>query len=199
MRAGLSLVDYVGKDADADMKCGFHAGVFAGYTFYDNIYAEIGIGVGQKGYKKDVVISSGPYWSDDGDNYDKEVAYKMNTLNLDIPISIGYRYNGFFGQVGPYLTYALNGSLKAKGYERTYSDIHSSETGKIDDSTDIGEGSLSNFKKFGVGINVCIGYEYQNFMISAAYQRGLTKLEKNGKIYEQNILITLGYKFNISF
>ena len=72
-------------------------------------------------------------------------------------------------------------------------DIHYRETEYIDESTNIGD--IDGYKPFGIGIGIGIGVEYQSLSFTGTYQRGLTKLLKGSNIYEQNILVTLGYRF----
>ena len=144
--------------------------------------------------------TSGSVWIDDGANYDSELQTTMTTYNLEMPINIGYAYNisedvRLRIKVGPYVTYAISGESKVTGYNTYYPDIHSSETEHINKTTKLSD--ISSYEKFCVGIQGGVGVEYGNFSLSATYQRGLTKLYENGKIYEQNVLITLGYKIAI--
>ncbi len=74
-----------------------------------------------------------------------------------------------------------------------YPDIHSSETEHIKSATKIGD--IKGFKNFGYGIHAGISADYKQFIISASYQRAFSKVFDNDKSYEQNILISLGYRF----
>ena len=196
--AGVSLNSYVGSDIkDANLKIGFHLGFTGRYFISDALFMEGSFLVSTKGYKANTSGSSGQYWDDEGANYDYEYDITMVTYNFDIPINIGYNIaltdnSSLKVKAGPYLTYAFSGKLKEKGYETYYPDIHSSETEHIDKSTNICD--IEGFKNFGVGIGVGLSYDFSNFSISATYQHGLTKVLKKSKVYEQNILITLGYK-----
>lgn len=197
--AGATLNTYTGKDIqNTEMKVGFNAGVIGSYSFYKNLFAELSLGVATKGYKQDTDTSSGQYWDDEGVNYDSELKKDMTTYNLDIPLYIGYRFyigdNSCFSiKVGPYITYALSGQLKTSGYVITYPDIHSSEKEYINKEEKIGE--IKDYNKFGAGIGCEINYFYNNFGISATFQRGLTKMYKKSDIFEQNISLSLNYSF----
>ena len=54
---------------------------------------------------------------------------------------------------------------------------------------------MDDYKKFGVGVQGGVGFEYNQVTLSASYQRGLTSLNKHADVFEQNIIISLGYKF----
>lgn len=195
---GLSINNYVGGDIkDTKSKVGFNVGITGRYFFTDNWFAETSVGLYTKGYKADNTLSSGDYWDDEGANYDSELETTMATYNLEIPINAGYRFvltdkSSLKVKAGPYITYALAGEQKVKGYSTIYPDIHSSETEYIDESTDIGD--IEGFNSFGLGFDIGVSYDYAKFSLSATFQRGLTKLFKDSKVYEQNFMLTLGYK-----
>lgn len=197
--AGVSINDYVGKDIDGTkMKVGFHAGFTGRYNITEGLFAESGLAFATKGFKSEDNSTSGNYWDDYGPNYDSEIETTMETYNIDVPISIGCRFSLTENmkiriKAGPYITYALFGESKQKGYTTYYPDIHSSETEHINKTTKLSK--MDNFKKFGVGIQGGIGFEIKQVTLSASYQRGLTSLDKHSDVFEQNILISLGYLF----
>ncbi len=196
--AGLSVNGFKGSDAEGlDVKMGFHAGFTARYNFVKSSFLEASLGVATKGYNSDLLLSSGEIWSDDG-NYDSEVTTTFTTYNIDLPILIGYRLvvNDNLNlrlKVGPYLTYAFSGKEKSEGYMTEYPDIHSSETEYIDKEVKIGD--MDGFNRFGYGIHAGIGMDFKRFIFNASYQRAFSKICDDKKIYEQNFLISIGYKF----
>ena len=142
--------------------------------------------------------TSGNTWNDYGANYDSNVETTMNTFNIDLPINIGYKFHignnsAIRVKAGPYLTYAFSGEQKTKGRITYYPDIHSSEAENINESTKLG--NIKNFNKFSFGVDAGLGVEFHKVSLMATYQRGLSSLFKNQKVYEQNILITIGYIF----
>lgn len=54
---------------------------------------------------------------------------------------------------------------------------------------------MKGFKNFGYGIQAGISADYKMFILSASYQRAFSKIFDKTKAYEQNILISLGYRF----
>lgn len=197
--AGLSVNGFTGSDVSgADMKMGFHAGVTGRYYFVENGFVEGSLGIATKGYKLKKTSSSGNFWIDDERNYDSERTKKYTSYNIELPILVGYNFTlnndiNLKVKAGPYLTYAISGKMKTTGYETDYDDIHSSSTEYINEETKIGD--IDGFKNFSYGIQAGVGADYKQFIVSASYQRGLSKIFDKAKAYEQNILISVGYKF----
>ena len=54
---------------------------------------------------------------------------------------------------------------------------------------------MDGFKNFGYGIHAGVSADYKQFVLSASYQHGFSKVFDKAKAYEQNILISLGYRF----
>ena len=54
-----------------------------------------------------------------------------------------------------------------------------------------------NCKSFDLSIPVGVSYEYQNFVLDARYNFGMTKVFEDGDSKNSVISITLGYKFGI--
>lgn len=195
---GISMNNFTGDDIEnSDMKVGFNAGVTARYYVVNNLFLEGSLGISTKGYKSDSESSSGSYWDDEGPNYDGFISTKYTSYNLDLPILVGCRLavsNDFNIKlkVGPYLTYALSGKLKEEGYWTEYEDIHSSATEHIHKETKIRD--MDGFKNFGYGIHVGVSTDYKHFVLSASYQRAFSKTFDDAKSYEQNILISIGYR-----
>ena len=178
----------------------FHIGAITDYYFTKNLYTGLGIVFNKTGYKQSAFATSGQYWVDEGGNYDMSENVTMSVSKLDIPIHIGGTYNisqdsRLFIEVGPYLSFALNGSKKRKGERIYYEDIHSSSTEHISEKEKLDEGSLKDYNKFGYGLSVTAGISFKNFILQCTYQRELNKTIKKKKEYEQNILLSLGYEF----
>ena len=196
--AGVTLSNYAGKDAKGmGLHPGFNVGVTARYYFYQNIFVEGSLEAITQGYRQKINSTSGSVWDDEGVNYDGEETRTLNTYNLTIPVQIGYRFNisddlNIKVKVGPYITYALAGDLKRKGYFTDYDDIHSSETEHIDDSKSISD--LEGFKHFEYGIQASVGAEYRRFLLNASFQRSFCK-QFDSKQFSQNICISVGYRF----
>ena len=111
----------------------------------------------------------------------KKSGPKMTTYNIDVPINIGYRFMlsddmSLKIKAGPYITYAIDGEQKAESVKTKLKDIKS-------------------FNTFNVGIDAGIALDFHHFILSGTYQHGLATLINKQKVYEQNILVSLGYRF----
>lgn len=197
--AGVSINGYTGKDVKgSEMLIGFHTGF--GIKYYFNNSFNIGIAVlfSTKGYEQEDSISSGPYWNDDGGNFNTYNKESITTYNIDLPISLGYRLSfsdGFNSSIklGPYFTYTLFGNKKTKIINTIYPDIHSSETERTNKKEKISK--LKNFNPLSIGIMAGLSFDIHNFIIAINYQHGITPLFDKEKKYEKNIMVSLGYKF----
>lgn len=196
---GISMNSFTGDDIkNSDMNIGFNAGFTARYYVANDLFVEGSLGISTKGYKLDSKSSSGSSWDDEGPNYDSSISQKYTSYNLDLPILVGYKLAvnediNIKLKAGPYLTYALSGKLKTKGYRTDYEDIHSGETEHINNETNIGD--MNGFNNFGYGIHAGISADYKQFILSVSYQRAFSKILDDNKAFEQNILISFGYRF----
>lgn len=211
--AGLTLAQWTGKDFkdgnfsddNGERKINnkplysFHIGAVADYNFTESLYAGMGLIFNRTGYKQDGANNSGKYWNDEGANYEGENKAEMTTNRIEIPLHIGGMYNisdgtCIFLEAGPYLSYAISGESKNKGYFTTHEDIHSGETEYFNKKEKIGKGSLKDYQKFEYGLSATAGLSYNHFLFQFTFQRGLSKLMKKKKMYEQNLMFSIGYK-----
>lgn len=209
---GPTLNNWVGKDIksgsvesngititqDYGYSLGFNVGIFEDYSISNLLFAGIGLKFSQKGYKNNINETTGQYWNDDY-NVDAELKVKMRTSNIDIPLYVGAYLNSgdtrCYVKGGGFLTYAFSGKRTKKGYRTEYPDGHSSETEHIKESTKIGKGNLKDFKKFGYGVFGTLGVQInQKLYIEASFERGLSKLIKDSKQYNQSFSLSVGYE-----
>ncbi len=154
----------------------FHGGVTADIALSENIVVQPALQFAQKGIK---------FEFNDGKQKLK------NTLNyLELPINVLYRQSasgGFYGGVGPYVAYALNGKyITQEGDEPE-------EKKDVDFDTD-------NIKRFDAGANFMVGYELpMGVTVGANYSLGFINIndDKDAGIIAKNnyIGISVGYKF----
>ncbi len=178
---------------------GVHVGIVGDYFFNPNLYAGLGLIYNMKGFKQNVFMDSGQYWNDEGANFDSSLTNNMRVHNMDIPVHLGYQFEinsdiSLFAEAGGYLSYALSGTKSTKGYYTEFEDIHSSGTEYIDEKINIGKDGLKDYQKFGYGLSASIGINYDRYSFQFTYQHGLSKLMKNSKQYEKNIMFSLGYR-----
>lgn len=106
---------------------------------------------------------------------------KMTTNNIDVPINFGYRFMlsddmSLRIKAGPYITYAIGGEQKVEKVKTKLKDI-------------------KPFNTFNVGIDAGVAFDFHHIVLSGTYQQGLATLYQKQKIYEQNIFVSLGYRF----
>lgn len=202
--AGVSISNICNakSDLDTSSKIGGNINVLAEYNFTKGLYIQGGLTFTTSGFKNHTHEGSGDGWQDDGANYDLVLDHNYTSYNLQIPIYIAYKLkvakNLFIGiKAGPYVSYALGGNLKTKGYHTYYDTIHSSETESIDTETKLTD--IKDLNRFDYGITGGIEVGYKRYVLSAIYQYGFGKKCESwnyGKdATENNIMISVGYKF----
>ena len=82
---------------------------------------------------------------------------------------------------------------KVTGTLEDWEDIHSSTVEHLDEKVKIDD--IDGYRKLGYGVQIGVGYRKGNLLYGFTYQRGLSKLVDGKKIYEQNLLFSLGYNF----
>lgn len=114
----------------------------------------------------------------------------FSLLNIDIPINLFYKNNGFFVGGGPNLSYGLSAKQKTDG---------SPDQDLYDD-----DGGDAPFKRFGFGVNIAMGYTFPGgFTLGANYTPILSNLvnEDGGmgtdtEINPRAFGFSIGYMFN---
>ena len=220
--AGLSMNSWTGNDVkNADMEMGFHAGLAGRYTFAPSLFAESGLIFTTKGYKVkspettmttynlDIPINIG-YAFSLGDNMrlcfkvgpyltyamSGEMEVKGGSSNSQQGES-GSQQGGPGGeQGGPSGSQGGQQSGQQGGPDGQQSGSDNQQGGQSGaNSTKTKLKDMKNYNTFNVGINAGVSLEMGHFLVAATYQRGLGVLLTNTKTYEQNIFISVGYKF----
>jgi len=151
---------------------GFHVGGIAdlGFTEHFSVQPQL------------LLVSKGVKASD-------ESSFSM--LNIDIPINLFYKNNGFFIGGGPNLSYGLSAKQKSDG---------NPDQDLYDD-----DGGEAPFKRFGFGLNFEMGYTFPSgFRLGANYTPTLSNLVNDdggmgdGEINPRSFGFSIGYMFNKS-
>ena len=220
--AGLSMSSWTGSDvSNADMKTGFHAGLAGRYTFAPSLFAETGLTFTTKGYKVkspettmttyniDVPINIG-YAISLGDNMNlclKAGPYFTYALSGEMEVKMGSSSgNSQQGQQGGSEGPSGGPSGGPDGSGNGPSGGPSGQEGNSAGGQQGGQSSgssstktklkdMKNYNTFNVGVDVGVSLEMGHFLVAATYQHGLGALNVNKKQYEQNIFVSVGYKF----
>lgn len=178
LRGGFATNQFVGDDyKNSDMNPGYNVGLELNNYINKGLYWNTGLLFGSRGYK----ISDG--------NRAANYSYKFRAHNLQIPVTIGYKYDlgsGFAldGRIGGFFSADLAGKLKTEAEVAGYST-----------STETKIGDMNGYHRCDGGLLIGVGVWYQNINLDFAYQRGFGKLSDNDKGSASNFLIRLGYAF----
>lgn len=178
VRGGFATNQFVGDDyEDSEMNPGYNVGLELNNYIKNGLYWNTGLLFGSRGYKYT-----------DGDR-NANYSYKFRAHNLQIPITIGYKYDlgsGFAldGRIGGFFSADLGGKLKT---EATVAGRSVSSETKI--------GDMNGYHRCDGGLLIGVGIWYQNINLDFAYQRGFADRTKYADGNASNFLIRLGYAF----
>lgn len=111
----------------------------------------------------------------------------LDMFYIQLPIVAAYRFNlsdswNMTLKAGPYFAYAISGKMKG---DYSMGDYYDSDDFDVFDDGDA--------KRFDLGLDFGVDFEYHRFVLGAEYELGLTEFSeglKNAAAY-----VTIGYKF----
>ena len=173
-KAGINISTITGDGINKKSKVGLVAGIEAEYGISEKFGLQFGLLYSMEGCKSDAVIAAG-----EGASAFRAEGVKWNLDYINIPIMAQYYVvKGLAVKAGIQPAFNVRGKWSVDG-----------NSGKM---KDIG----FEPKAFNFSIPVGLSYEYQNFVLDARYNIGVTKLikdEDQGR--NSTFAITLGYKF----
>lgn len=112
-------------------------------------------------------------------------------MYIQLPVVCAYRLNlntdwNIVFKAGPYFAYGIKGDYKLK----------EKNSGESSDNFDLF--SDGDAKRFDIGIDAGIDFEYHRFVIGLEYEKGFSSFAASGSdsdIYNQAAYLTVGYKF----
>ncbi|MGN0222125.1 MAG: porin family protein [Prevotella sp.] len=179
-----SLPVYLGKpmEGSRDVKLGFVAGVEGEYQITPMISVAAGLLYSMQGTKWEDLES---IYADDYRAMSKDRMVNLSYLNIPIVANF-YVFKGFALKAGVQAGFLLD----SKGKETVYDN---DEKREVEGSYDI-----EGIKKFDLSIPLGASYEFNNVVIDARYNLGLTKVcpgEENKSSKNSVVQVTVGYKF----
>lgn len=138
-------------------------------------------------------LSAGAIVSNQGGKYNDDT-YGSYTVDLDyvnVPVMANfYILPGLSLKAGVQPSYRMKAKVKTDGATYDMDQFYAllSGTGIEEDF---------KVKKFDLSIPVGISYEYQNVVLEARYNWGVTKIMDNDSFYNRVFQLTLGYKFDL--
>ena len=138
-------------------------------------------------------LSAGAAVSNQGGKYDDSL-YGSYTVDLDyvnVPVMANfYVLPGLSLKAGIQPSFRMKAKVKTDGSSYDMDQFYALLAG-----TGIEEDF--KVKKFDLSIPVGIAYEYQNVVLEARYNWGVTKIMDNDSFYNRVFQLTLGYKFDL--
>jgi hypothetical protein len=173
-KAGINISTITGDGINKKSKVGLVAGIEAEYGISEKFGLQFGLLYSMEGCKSDAVVAAG-----EGASAFRAEGVKWNLDYINIPIMAQYYVvKGLAVKAGIQPAFNVRGKWSVDG-----------NSGKM---KDIGYEP----KAFNFSIPVGLSYEYQNFVLDARYNIGVTKLVKDAdQGRNSTFAITLGYKF----
>lgn len=116
-----------------------------------------------------------------------DVKLNIKTFTIDMPITFIYRTNGFFGGIGPNLSFGLSSKMKVDGNDDVEYDLYEKNSD--------GDEVIFSQKRFEAGANILAGYKLKNGLsFSLNFVKGLTNLsEYNDDLEDASIKTKSSY------
>jgi hypothetical protein len=171
-----NLLDFSKGNVTTNDHVGFFAGGYATIPMSENFSIEPGIYYAQKGYELNGQLNLKGL-----DFLGANAKAALLTQYVDVPVLLKGNFNGFQIFAGPQFSYLTKADLKT-----TAGVLGINLLNKTIDAT-------SQFNRTDVSVTGGIGYQFTNGVnISASYDYGLSKVDKNTNVEAYNRGIKLG-------
>ena len=175
------LVDLSGGMFTTGNRIGFYVGPYVSIPVSEKISVEPAVYYAQKGYELKGGLAMKAI------NFLGVNAHaSLNANYIDLPVVIKANFNGFQVFAGPQVSYLTKAELKS-----TAGILGINLLKNTLDAT-------AQFNRWDAGVTGGVGYQFANGMnITAAYNRGLTKLDANKSMnsYSHSFKLGLGVRF----
>lgn len=170
-KVGVNIASLTKSDG-ADPRIGLAAGVEGEYQATDIFSLSAGVIYSQQGNKYDESYG----------NSNVKFTNKLDYINIPIMANV-YVVKGLAVKLGVQPAFNVNSKFS------TVANVAGTETKKSVDN--------NNVKSFDFSIPVGLSYEFNNVVLDARYNWGLTKIADNSDNKNSVFQITLGYKFDL--
>ena len=176
------MIDVTNGILQTKGKTGFFAGATAAIPLGGIVSIEPGVMYAQKGYEL-----SGDYSIDKLDFVGINASAKVNSHYIDVPLLLKVEPSkGFQIFAGPQVSFLVKSDMKVDAGALGFSFFK-----RTMDITD-------QMNSIDVGLTGGLGYQFNNgFSLSASYDHGLSRLDKNEnfKAYNQAVKVGVGFTF----
>jgi len=164
------VFDFTNGIVTAGPVMGYYAGGFAAVTLGNHLSAETGLYYSTKGY-----ALKGSYTVKGIDILTADANAKLQSAYIEMPMLLKADFNGLQIFAGPQLSYLANASIKTSAGIAGFNLFHN--------SVDI----TNQLNRWDMGVTGGIGYQFTNdIRITAAYDRGLSKVDAGQKVQSHN-------------
>lgn len=176
-----NLIDFSNGAFKTSSRTGFFAGGFADIPVSDNFSIEPGVYYAQKGYEL-----RGSFSMKGAEFLSANAKAQLNTTYIDVPVLAKVNLSGFQIFAGPQVSYLANAKLRTTAGALGFNIVDNTMDAK------------DQFNQWDVALSGGVGYQFSNgFNISAAYDHGLSKVDKgqNFDSYNRTFKVGVGIKF----
>lgn len=180
-KAGVNISNLKGDSESANSKVGIYVGGYANLKISEQFAFQPEVLYSAQGAKESgnlEIDQLGRVWAD--------VKYKLNYINVPLMIKY-YPVKGFNIEAGPQIGFLVDSKMNIKGHVTS-----------TQQKFDTNEKMNSLLKSVDFGLNVGLGYEFENGLnLGARYNFGLTNISnvEEGKIKNSVFSLGLGYSF----
>ncbi|WP_205503443.1 porin family protein [Rufibacter psychrotolerans] len=176
IKAGGNFSNWTGDDVEAfeelfdtkmEYKFGFHAGLFADYSFSEMVSVRPELLYSLKGWKME----------------EEDETFKVNLSYIDVPILARIKAGALFFELGPTVSFNVASKYKLTGGDEDEDGDFKDVFGGDPETVDIGYAA-------GLGYELPVGVG-----IGLRYNGGLSKVAEDGKVYNSNFMLSLSYAF----
>lgn len=176
-----SLMDFSNGAITTSSKPGVFGGGFVNIPVSDKFSIEPGVYYAQKGYemKGSLSVKGAEFLS-------ANAKAQLNTSYIDIPVLAKVNVSGLQIFGGPQVSYLADAKLRASAGALGFNIINETIDAK------------NQFNEWDVALTGGLGYQFANGVsISAAYDHGLSKIDKNQNLdsYNRVFKVGVGFKF----
>ncbi|HEX8315873.1 MAG TPA: porin family protein [Flavisolibacter sp.] len=171
-----SLIDFSDGAIKTSSRTGFFAGGFANIPVSEKFSIEPGVYYTQKGYEM-----GGSFSLKGAEFLSANAKAQLNTTYIDVPILAKVNLSGFQLFAGPQVSYLADAKLRTTAGALGFNIVDNTMDAK------------DQFNQWDVALTGGVGYQFSNgFNISAAYDHGLSKVDKGQSFDSYNRTFKVG-------
>ena len=186
---GMKLVDHSGS-ISSNFKPGFTGGVQMEYQLTEVFGASAALLYSMQGTKY-------PDFMIDNENGTAEGVsdLRMDLHYLNVPVMLhAYVLPGLALKTGLQMGFLLDGRMKTESIPVTIDEEGAKTYGETEDI----EAKWKDLKSFDISIPIGLSYEFENVILDARYNLGVTKIHKDYDWRNSFFTFTVGYRFVIN-